>query len=62
MCDYCTKQKPYITPHQASDNDKSETIIIGDSLIARSWKNDIATAEINVDILYCPFCGSPITN
>ncbi len=59
-CKYCKGLEKYITPHQASENDYSKTFIIGDTLIIQSFSKNTATAEINVDISFCPFCGNKI--
>jgi len=59
-CKYCSKGAIYITNHQASDNDYSRSFIVGDTFVVKSYKEQVCTAEINVDIKFCPFCGEKI--
>lgn len=59
MCKYCQGKEieEYITPHQASEYDKSAAFVVGDTLVTQAFKGDMRTVEINVDVSFCPFCG-----
>jgi len=59
MCKYCQGKEieEYITPHQASEYDKSTAFVVGDTLVTQAFKGDMRTVEINVDVSFCPFCG-----
>ena len=59
-CKYCKGSRKYITHHQASENDYSKAFIVRNTLIIQSFSQNIAIAEIDVDISFCPFCGSKI--
>jgi len=66
-CKYCLREKDknllkWKTSHQASENDYSLSFVVGDTFVTQAFKNDQCVSEINVDILFCPFCGRKISN